>query len=159
MGVEYYLVDKKNKIFYDLGKGGLSELRYDFEALQDLEYLENYILEDCFQVSGENKLNYLKEDDIKETIEYVKNRLAPDLFNHFGQSDSKDLSIINDCTDDLWILKCKKYKCIGTRYYRPGSLEHNEEIARLNKHLEDTENNKKWYNPDEAKKYAEYNNY
>ena len=47
MGVEYYLINKENKTFYDLGKGAWYEFTGQEEALTDLEYLEEFIFDDC----------------------------------------------------------------------------------------------------------------
>jgi hypothetical protein len=48
MGIEYYLINKENKTFYALGKGGWYCLKDDIEALTDLKYLELFIFEDVF---------------------------------------------------------------------------------------------------------------
>lgn len=152
MGVEYWIVDTNQKVFYDLGKGGWYELNHEKEAFADLEYLTLFILEDCFD--GYEK--YRDAADAKEFAEYITNRVAPDLFATFGKIKPEHIQIVNDCGDDWIIMKSKKYKCIGTRFYDIGSQEHLEEIEHNNKHLVDNEINQRWYNPEHLTKYQEW---
>ena len=154
MGVEYWLLDKKNKIFYDLGKGGWYEFNYDLEAFQDLEYLTDFILNDVFQ------LEYCNTEESKnDLINYIKNELAPELYNLFHNSKPEELEVVNDCGDDMVICKAKRYKCIGTIYYFDDPKKKQEDIDYNNRHLEDTELNKRWYNPENYKQYLEWVKY
>ena len=67
MGVEYYIVNIKNKTFYDLGKGGWYCLRYGledyFQELQDPELLTLFIMEEwgCDCNDGEEHSEKCKE--------------------------------------------------------------------------------------------------
>lgn len=155
MGVEYYVIDKANKTFYELGKGGWYELHYDMNVFSDLEMLTLFILEDVYEGGQWYKLEvWLDMED------YITNRVAPDLFEAFGKTKKEDLVIVNDCGDDKVICKVKKYKCIGSRYYgNKESDEYKEAMIELNKHLEDTELNRKWYNPENYKQYIEWKQY
>jgi hypothetical protein len=53
----------------------------------------------------------------------------------FGGSNPKDITIFNDCGDDKYIIKCKGYKCIGSRYKDINSKEHKDYIEDNNNHL------------------------
>ena len=159
MGIEYWLIDKSNKTFYDLGKGGWLEFNYDKECFQDLEYLTAYILEDVWNLDERIQNGTYSTDEGIELKDYIKNQLAPDLYNLFSQSKPEDLVVVNDCGDDFVICKAKKYKCVGTRFYFDDPKKRSEEINYNNKHLEDTDLNKRWYNPDDYKKYPEWEKY
>jgi len=153
MGQYFYLIDKGNKTFYRLGGGGWYALNEDLEAIMDLEYLTNYIINNCFHIDG------CSEAKKQEIIEHVKNRAAPDLFAAFGQSKTEDLVITDDGGDDITICKVKKYKCVGSRYHEKDSKEYKEDMEYLNKHLEDTDLNKRWYNPNNYTRYPEWQKY
>lgn len=154
MGVEYYVIDKANKTYYDLGKGGRYELIYEMDVFSDLEMLTLFIIEDVWN------LDLYPPEEKQDMINYTTNRVAPDLFEAFGKTKKEDLCIVNDCGDDITICKVKKYRCIGTRYYSDkDSDEYKKEMIDLNKHLEDTKINKRWYNPELYTKYSEWEKY
>lgn len=148
-----YIIDKGSKTFYQLGKGSWYILSSNLEAFNNSDHLSSIILRDCFHLDGCSKTRQ------QEIIDHVNKRLAPDLFSAFGASKTEDLVIVNDGCDDLTICKVKKYRCIGLRYHDKESKEYKEEMEYLNRHLEDTDLNKKWYNPDDYKKYAEWEKY
>jgi len=130
MGIEYYVVDKKKKVFYELGKGGWYALADEPEALTDYEYLVIFILEDCFGLE--------REDDPKEyekLEKYVEKRIALDLYMNFGSSDMKDIRILSDSGDDMLNILRKRYTCIGSRYGEKDSKEYLDSLKELNQHL------------------------
>jgi len=159
MGVEYWLLDKHNKTFYDLGKGGWYAFNDDLEVFQDLECLTTYILEDIYNIFLLQVYALKEEEQNKTTIEYIKKYLAPDLYNLFKDVKPENLCVVNDCGDDMIICKSKKYKCIGTRFYFDDLEKRKQEIKYNNKHLEDTELNKRWYNSENYKQYPEWGKY
>lgn len=159
MGVEYWLIDKKNKTFYDLGKGGWYAFNDDLECFQDLEYLTAYILDDVWDLEERHKKGSYPNDQYLDIKNYIINQLAPDLFNLYCKSKPEDLEVVNDCGDDWVICKVKKYKCVGTRFYFDDPKERAQEIDHNNRHLEDTEINRRWYNPEAYKKYQEWEKY
>src|SRR5271156_6188599 len=131
MGTKYYIIDVNAKTFYDLGKGGWYQLHYNKGAFQYPEYLALFVLENVFTKENHTPIEW---DDI---VKYVLDRIVPDLFRTFGNSKPEHLRVVNDCTDDITICKSKGYCCIGTRYNEIGSKEHEEDIARMNRHLTD----------------------
>ena len=123
MGVEYYVVDKKNKTFYELGKGSWFLLR-EKGVFSDPDFLHHFLVSHvCKEWVAE-----------KDTLEYVR-WLAYDLHGHFGSTPSDQLVIINDCGDELFYIKCMGYRCVGTRFGDPESDTFLREIAELNQHL------------------------
>jgi len=127
MGVEYYLINKENKTFYALGKGGWYCLKDDIEALTDLKYLELFIFEDVFSQDDE-------EDE--EWMKYCK-EIGAEIFEAAKCNNIKNLVIVNDCGDDTTILRALKYKCIGSRYRSkedPGINK--KQIEFENRHLD-----------------------
>lgn len=137
----YDLIDKGNKTFYELGKGGWYVLNEEKEALTDLDYLKIFLLDDVFCREKEDA-------DYLEMQQYANERLAPDLFHCFGKSELKKLIIIDRGCDDLVVCKSRQYKCIGTRFHKIGSQEHQEAMAHLNRHLnQDDPLMKRWYDP------------
>jgi hypothetical protein len=146
MGVEYYLVNTKDKIFYDLGKGGWYDLNYDMEAFFDLEYLIEEILTECY-------------DGDESKRDYVANRVAPDLYNICKGCTKSDIFIVHDCGDDLTFMRTKNYKCVGARYYDKDSEEYNKHMDFLNRHLEDTLLNKRRYDPKSLERYPGFEKY
>lgn len=126
MGMDWYLVDKHNKTFYELGRGNWYIIKDDFEALSDKEYLEHFLLTD---VCG-------SDDRDDEWNKYVSQRVVDDLFTNFGSTPKDSLKIINDSTDDLWIIRCKGYTCIGTRFEDKNTKEYQDYLDNhLNRHL------------------------
>jgi hypothetical protein len=84
MGVEHYIINKKNKTFYDLGKGGWHKLAYEKEALFDLEYLKLYLRYDCCSYTDEDRLQLGNHFDTKvapELFEFAKG-VSPMILNY-----------------------------------------------------------------------------
>lgn len=151
MGIDYYLVDKSKKKLYELGKGSWFKL--------NLEYIGN---EELLCLDIENNCYYrdtYSDEEWQEIKKYIKERVAPDLHLCFFDSNPKDLILFNDTTDDLYICRTKQYYCVGTRYYEIGSKEWENCMAHQSKHLIDNEHNKRFYNPEEARKYPEWERY
>lgn len=156
MGTEYYVIDTSAKTFYLLGKGRWYTLNDDKEAFQDQGYLVLYILEKCYCLS------YLQEtygnQEVIELEGHVRSRIAPDLFQAFGHSQPEHLHIVDDCGDDLTICKAKGYRCVGTRYNERGDARYEEDLARMNRHLNDPFY-KHLYDPEKHKQYPEWEMY
>lgn len=144
MGVAYYIVDKNKKQFYELGKGCWFD--FDFVYLSDPELLSMEL----------KKVFRLMDDDV-EMLKYITQRLTPDLYKNFKDANVYDLKLINDCTDDLFIIRSKGYRCTGTRYYEIGSKLWIESMDFLNRHFKDR--NKHLYDQKEASKYPEWMEY
>ena len=153
MGIEYYLVNTKNKTFYDLSKGGWSGLDLEACTVNDPEYLADNILNDVF-------MRYSDETDEQwnKTIDYVKSRIVPDLLKFAENTNPKDLILINDCGDDTAILRAKKYTCVGTRFSDIGSAEHSKILAFENRHFNAT-NPLHWYVEEDYKNYPNFNRF
>lgn len=155
MGTEYYIVNKKDKTFYNLGKGGWYELNYDKEAFQDLEYLALFIFEDCYDLN----VGFYSQEEIEKIRKYVQERVAPDLFIMMKDCSPADIEVFNDCGDDSVIIRSKGYRCIGSRYFDIGTNEYNEHIDFCNRHLKDTPEIKRRYNPENFKNLPEFDKY
>jgi hypothetical protein len=121
MGTEYYFVNKENKTFYDLGKGGWYVLADELEAVTYPEYLAHIIYHDVFCFSN------LEQQDPKD-FEFCNN-LAKELIGFVNGADPKNLIIVNDCGDDATVFKGLQYRCVGSRYNNSEDLD--------NKHLKD----------------------
>ncbi len=157
MGTEYYAINLKNKTFYDLGKGGWYALT-DKEAFQDVEYLANEILTECYYI---NDADYWEDQEgKKDTVEYVTTRIAPDLYEMMRDTPPDQIRIMDDCGDDITICKAKGYRCVGTRYYSKGSPEYLESLTYMNRHFQtDNPLHKRWYDPEQYKNYPEFSIY
>ena len=140
MGIEWYIADKSNKTFYCLGRGNWFCLKDDFEALIDKEYLAHYILSEVYN-----------PDNIDDELsDYVNSRISFDLHTHFGSTSKEFLMIINDSTDDLYIIRCKGYRCVGTRYGEIGSKDYEEDMKFLNRHLDENNHPSGFYDSKHA---------
>ena len=130
MGTEYYLINKENNTFYDLGKGSWYEFIGQEEALTDLEYLEEFVFDDC--LNGYDR----DEDHIDDTRGYAK-ELASELFEFAKCKNIKNILLTSDCTDDTIIIRCLGYKCVGSRYRDSANPECNRQhIEFENRHLD-----------------------
>ncbi len=153
MGIEYYLINKKDKTFYDLGKGGWYELNNDTEAFQDLDYLINEILTECYYIDdGDMDVKYLDE-----ITDHVTNRVAPDLYEMCKDTDPSDIWIVNDCGDEITIARTKGYRCIGTRYYDKVSKAYNDQIEFENRHFR--KNRRRMYDSKSFEKHPDFAKY
>lgn len=132
MGLEYYLVNKENKTFYDLGKESWYVLMDEIDAVTDLEYLELFIKEDVF------------DDNLSD--EYCK-EMAYEIYSVAKCKDIRNIIVVNDSGDDSIIFRSLKYKCIGCRYRDDNNPEYNKELIEFNNRHFKPENN--WrYNVD-----------
>lgn len=147
MGVEYYVVDKDKRTFYDLGKGGWYALNDDKEAFQDQEYLALYLLTECCGLDSDDK-------EWAWWKQYIETRVAPDLFAAFGDSKKDSLFVFNDCGDDITICRAKGYRCIGTRYGE--GVERQERIDFENRHFDGNGKLLGRYEPEGYKQYPEW---
>lgn len=145
MGVEYYAINKQNKTFYDLGKGGWYGLT-DMEAFQDEEYLCHEILIECFNVDEEDDWRSAK--DKEWIVNHVKTRVGPDLFHMMKDTPPDKIKIVNDCGDDITICRSKGYRGVGTRYHAPDSPEHKQAVQFLNRHMDVNGNVTRYYGSD-----------
>lgn len=143
MGIEYLLVNKKNKTLYDLAKGSWYEFIDSKEYLTDLELLKEFIFDNIFH--GYESPNFTDSGESKR--EYT-NEIATEIFEFCFGADLSDLEIINDNGDETWILHCLKYRCIGTRI-RPNK---EDRLEFQNRHLTDA-SLAHLYSIEDAKKY------
>lgn len=158
MGVEYYIINRKNKTAYDLGKGGWYALNDDKQCFQDLEYLENYIVNDCYDSVFNKHSSWYSDEERVELKEYITNRIAPDLFEFCKDTDPKDIFIFNDSGDDITICRALGYRFIGHKYHEKNDKDYQEHLDSLNRHFKES-NPKHWYNPEDYKNYPQYSLY
>jgi hypothetical protein len=129
MGTEYYLANKENKTFYELGKGGWCAFVHEMEALTDLEYLEEFIYDDVYDFYD------FPPEKPEERRDYCK-EIASELFEFSKCKNIKNIDFFNDCGDEKTIIKCLGYRCVGSRYREKGNPKYNTEcIENENTHL------------------------
>ena len=157
MGVEYYIINRKNKTAYDLGKGSWYALNDDKECFQDLEYLQNYIITECWY-GLDPESNYYNEDEKQDIKKYIADKIAPDLFEFCKATDPKDIFIFNDSGDDITICRALGYRFVGLRYLEKNEEAYQESLDFMNRHLKD-DCPKHIYNPENFKNYPEYEMY
>ena len=131
MGVEYYIINRANKTFFDLGKGGWWDLGEDKDYLIDPEYLEEYIFdnvfngyEDCYRTSP-------------CTREYCKS-LAKELYKFCEGTCMENILFASDTTDDSLVLRALRYRCVGTRYDDNNYQSKEDRIETENRHFRES---------------------
>jgi hypothetical protein len=147
MGVEYWLVDKGTKTFYDLGKGPWGWSGDDFTfALSDVDTLKEAL---CGVWSESRRFNTVPM--LPDDYEYVW-WLAEDLNRCFGSSNEGDMTIVSDGGDELTIMRSKGYRGLGTRYlHRATDEDREKEMSRLNRHLDADGKITRHYDPEGLK--------
>jgi len=158
MGIEYYIINRHDKTAYDLGKGGWNALNDDKECFQDLEYLANYIMTECYSRVFDKDISLYSDEEKQEVKDYVVNRIAPDLFEFCKNTSPKDIFIFNDSGDDITICRSLGYKFVGHRYNQKNDTEYQKHLDFLNRHFTDP-NRENFYNPEHFKKYYEFELY
>jgi len=138
MGVEYYLINKEEKTFYDLGKGSWFELRDELDSLTDVEYMEEFIYDNVF-----NSYDCPREDD-KYWRSYCA-ELANELVQFAKCKNIKNIDLINDLGDETVALRGLGYRCTGSRYRDDKNPGYNQERIDIENHH---------FKPDVAPRYA-----
>jgi len=147
VGVEYWLVDKGKKTFYDLGKGPWGWAWDDFSwALSDVDVLKEALCGVWQETRRFNTVPMLPDD-----YSYLW-WLAEDLHRHFGESRETDMVVVSDGGDELTIMRSKGYRGLGSRYLCEASDEEREkEMSFLNRHFDDDGKIKACYDPNDLK--------
>ncbi len=135
MGIEYTVINKNNKTMYDLGKGGWSALSLDKEAFQDLEYLSNYIMYECYCHVFDDDIMHYTEEEKNSVKNYITTRIAPDLFEFTKDALPDDIEIFGDGGDELSICRSLGYIFTGTRFEEKLSPQWNVYLNDLNYHI------------------------
>ena len=146
MGIEYYLVNKENKTFYELGKHCYFDT---LDYLWDPEYLEEYIYADVFYC-------YEKEDEGRPHLsrEYCR-EIAQEIYEFVKGCNPENIVFISDCCDDTLIIRCLGFRCVGSRYRCDNDPNYNAECIKwANRHLEDTPFTRRVYNLETAKSFG-----
>lgn len=135
MGVEYWVVDKSNKTFYDLGKGpwgwGWDDISW---ALSDADIFKEAL---C-KLWEEFEAAPLLADQYNYAC-----WLAEDLHKHFGKIPEADVVLIRDGGGDMFDAMSNGYRGVGSRYlYKATDEKRQEEMKWLNRHLEEHYNKK-----------------
>lgn len=129
MGIEYYLINRENKTFYELGKGQWYELNGNLDSLNDLEYLEEFIFEYCLSDFEDDK-------DNKEYKKQYCKEIAVEIFEFAQCKNLKNIILTSDCGDELYVIRCLGYFCVGTRYRSDTDCTLNKEYVEFeNRHL------------------------
>lgn len=106
MGTEYYLVNNENRTFYELGKGHWFAFNENLDALTDLEYLKEFIFEYCL---------FNLDIPIPDGKQYCE-EIAIEIFEFAKCKNIKNIVLTNDSGDELYVIRCLGYSCVGTRY-------------------------------------------
>ena len=109
----------------------------DKHILKDPTELPTFIITEFFNLNSENT-------DYNQIVNFVYNRLAPDLLDFCKNTDINDIFIINNKNQEVDICKSLKYKCTGHSLYEKNSDQYVKLLDKLNKHLT---NKKLKFNP------------
>lgn len=111
MGIEWYLVNKKDHIIFELGKGGFRDWFQGYDSLDhDLLSDRELFIEDYVTYT---KDYYSDNDDI--SVEYLTN-LANKLFDFCDKTSFGDLEVMHDEKFYEFTGANKDYFVICTRY-------------------------------------------
>lgn len=126
MGTGYYIINKEDKTFYDLGKGGWYVFIDEMDAVTDLEYLGLFIFEDVFGHDDPEDVDFKAYCD----------EIAAEIFEMAKCNNIKNLVVVNDCGDDTIIFRSLKYRCVGSRYRDPKDPDYQKkQIEFENRHF------------------------
>ena len=120
MGIDYFLIDKKNKAFFELGRGNWYNLGYDLGCISDPGKLQECLLDEVFSYYGD-----LRGEMHFHVSEYLVNELN----SLFGETPTNLLSVISDCSDAYGDMRREGYRCTGTRYEVHGTQEWHDAIG------------------------------
>lgn len=132
----YYIANRANQTLYYLDIGIWWLLSSDKEYLLDSEKLPRFLLGECYNLNS--------IEDYPNIVEFVHNRLAPDLLDFCKNTDLEDIIIFTNLKEELLICRSLKYKFTGHRLYEKGSENYNKLLNNLNSHLT---SNHPQYNP------------
>jgi len=124
----YYVADRYNQSLYYLDIGMWWALLLDKYVLKDPKELPTFILEECYNLSAANADYYF-------IVNFVYNRLSPDLIKFCKDTEINDIFIFNNKNKELDICKSLKYKFTGHRLYEIDSEQYNQLLNNLNSHL------------------------
>lgn len=141
----YYIANRANHTLYYLDIGIWWLLSSDKEYLLDPEKLPKFLLGECYNLNS--------IEDHPKIVDFVHNRLAPDLLNFCKDTDLEDIIIFNNLNQELLICRSLKYKFTGHRLYEKGSEHYNKLLNNLNSHLN---SNHSQYNPNLYKNNPNY---
>ncbi len=117
MGIDYYLANKKDKLIYELGRGGQWYTIFDNHKYSDSDkiyFLYRNTFVDYFKrvmIDVHDGSKILPED-----LNYW-DELANELFDFFdGVDPENDLLLVNDSDDSLFKLEQAGYIIIASRY-------------------------------------------
>jgi hypothetical protein len=120
MGIDYFLIDKKNKTFFELGRGNWYNLGYDLGCINDPGKLQECLLDEVFSYYG----------DLRGEMHFlVSEYLVNELHSCFGSIPTHELFVISDCSDSYRHIRQEGYQCIGTRYEVRGTQEWHDTIG------------------------------
>jgi hypothetical protein len=141
MGIEYVIINRKNKTFYWLGKGPWLFLELD--ALVDQEYLEYVLKWEHFQLKDLDSYYYRDLDWLGPIL----TRMSSELVSFAKDTPVSDLVIVNDTCDWISDARCLHYLCVGSFY--PNYEEENWHLMDKNiaRYTRDRvyEENLKWF--------------
>ncbi len=119
MGIEYTLVNHKNKTMFELGKGNYilpmrPQTTDEFALFLYREAFIPYFVEQMREHYDDWK--HFDAGDKEKNLQY-HTQLANTIFDFIeGTDPEKDLSVVNDCDDRLFELREQGYIFLGSRY-------------------------------------------
>lgn len=133
----YYIANRQNQSLYYLDIGMWWAFLLNKDVLQDPKELSAFILEECYNLTA-------VKSDYYSVVEFIYNRLSPDLLEFCQDTNINDILVFNNKNKELDICKSLKYKFTGHRLYQKNSTQYQELLNNLNTHL--TSKNSK-FNP------------
>jgi hypothetical protein len=125
MGIEYTLVNHKDKTCFELGKGSWYAL-CDHKGQGDICLLyENKIYDTIINEIWET---YIRHSNNSENYHKVARELAKNLFNFINNADPTQISLANDCDDSKFKLREDSYCWIRSRDSGANFYELNEHL-------------------------------
>lgn len=126
MGVEYTLVNNKDKTCFELGKGSWYAL-CDHNGQGDIcllyeDQIYDTIINEIWEISS------IRQSNDHENLHILARELAKNIFRFVNNADPTEISLANDCDDSIFYLRDANYCWIGSRYSY-------SDFKQFNKHL------------------------
>lgn len=131
MGVEYRIVNKKNRTMYELGRGGWYVLAEDPKRLMDQELLEVAVAV-----------------ALGEPVPAVVGALA----DFVRDTPVEQVAVFNDSGDETELCRALGYRFVGSRY-EPADLDF------LNRHLDGSEKARRMYSVDDWRTHPDFDRF
>lgn len=124
MGIDYFLIDKKNKTFFELGRGNWYRLGYDIGCISDPGKLQECLLDEVFSYYG----------DVQGEFHFhISEYLVNEIHTCFGSTPIEQLAVVSDCSNVYSDIRKDGFRCVGTRYEIRGTPAWEEAVGFYSK--------------------------